>query len=195
MRCACSLIRSQRRRPGSRARGARRSRRPAPRDRSPRRCRSRRPARDGARPAGIRCRIVFSPSTTSVWPALLPPWKRTTMSASAARRSTTLPLPSSPHWAPMTTVAAMALRAGAASRRDDLRQRAQLGQHLGRDRLVDVEERHRHAADPLAAELEARDVDAALAEQRADAPDDARARRGCAASGCSPRAPPPGGSR
>ena len=30
----------------------------------------------------MRCSTVFSPPTTSVWPALLPPWKRTTMSAS-----------------------------------------------------------------------------------------------------------------
>src|SRR3954447_10888642 len=39
-----------------------------------------------------------------VWPALLPPWKRTTTSACSARRSMTLPLPSSPHWAPTITV-------------------------------------------------------------------------------------------
>ena len=39
-----------------------------------------------------------------VWPALLPPWKRTITSARSARRSVTLPLPSSPHWAPTMTV-------------------------------------------------------------------------------------------
>src|SRR6185503_16664764 len=44
---------------------------------------------------------TWSP-TTSVWPALWPPWKRTTMSARLASQSTILPLPSSPHWAPMT---------------------------------------------------------------------------------------------
>src|SRR3990170_1545800 len=44
---------------------------------------------------------VWSP-TTSVCPALWPPWKRTTMSARLASQSTILPLPSSPHCAPMT---------------------------------------------------------------------------------------------
>src|SRR5262249_27419319 len=41
-----------------------------------------------------------------VCPALLPPWYRATTSLRSARRSTTFPLPSSPHWAPTTTVAA-----------------------------------------------------------------------------------------
>src|SRR3954469_1563301 len=40
---------------------------------------------------------------TSVWPALCPPWKRTTTSACSDSQSTILPLPSSPHWAPTTT--------------------------------------------------------------------------------------------
>src|SRR5689334_5309640 len=44
---------------------------------------------------------------TSVWPALWPPWKRTTMSACSESQSTILPLPSSPHWAPTTTTLAM----------------------------------------------------------------------------------------
>src|ERR1700685_4177059 len=39
---------------------------------------------------------------TRVWPALWPPWKRTTTSARALSQSTSLPLPSSPHWAPIT---------------------------------------------------------------------------------------------
>src|SRR2546421_4422582 len=39
-----------------------------------------------------------------VWPALLPPWKRTTASARSASRSVTLPFPSSPHWAPTITI-------------------------------------------------------------------------------------------
>src|SRR3954465_465607 len=39
-----------------------------------------------------------------VWPALLPPWKRTITSAFSARRSVILPLPSSPHWAPTMTI-------------------------------------------------------------------------------------------
>src|ERR1700744_4728524 len=48
---------------------------------------------------------VVSP-ITSVWPALWPPWKRTTTSASTESQSTILPFPSSPHWAPTTTTLA-----------------------------------------------------------------------------------------
>ena len=44
--------------------------------------------------------------TTSVCPALCPPWKRTTTSARLASQSTILPLPSSPHWAPTTVTLA-----------------------------------------------------------------------------------------
>src|SRR6185295_5762065 len=54
-------------------------------------------------PEGTRCRTVFSPSMTSVCPALCPPWKRTTAATRSVSRSTILPLPSSPHWAPITT--------------------------------------------------------------------------------------------
>src|SRR5262249_17234940 len=54
-------------------------------------------------PAGMSDRMVLRPSMTSVWPALWPPWKRATAAARSVRRSTTLPLPSSPHWVPMTT--------------------------------------------------------------------------------------------
>src|SRR5215469_8113242 len=43
-------------------------------------------------------------SVTTVWPALLPPCDRTTMSARWARKSTSLPLPSSPHCPPTTTM-------------------------------------------------------------------------------------------
>ena len=39
-----------------------------------------------------------------MWPALLPPWKRTTASACSASRSVTFPFPSSPHWAPTITI-------------------------------------------------------------------------------------------
>src|SRR5690606_12157250 len=42
-------------------------------------------------------------SMTSVWPALWPPWKRTTTSARSESQSTILPLPSSPHCEPTTT--------------------------------------------------------------------------------------------
>src|SRR4051812_25202950 len=45
---------------------------------------------------------------TSVWPALWPPWKRTTTSACSESQSTILPLPSSPHCDPTTTTLAMA---------------------------------------------------------------------------------------
>src|SRR5579883_251962 len=44
---------------------------------------------------------------TSVWPALWPPWKRTTTSARSLSQSTILPLPSSPHWAPITATLAI----------------------------------------------------------------------------------------
>src|SRR5690606_2431287 len=54
-------------------------------------------------PDGIRWSTVFLPPITSVWPALCPPWKRTTPPMSCVSRSTILPLPSSPHWAPITT--------------------------------------------------------------------------------------------
>src|SRR4051794_31764125 len=53
-------------------------------------------------PDGIRWNLNSSPSRTIVWPALFPPWNRTTISARSASRSVTLPLPSSPHWAPTT---------------------------------------------------------------------------------------------
>src|SRR4029077_15335677 len=49
---------------------------------------------------------------TRGWPALWPPWKRTTPCARSVSQSTILPLPSSPHWVPMTTT----LRAFAAMR-------------------------------------------------------------------------------
>src|SRR3954447_20529083 len=91
-------------------------------------------------PAGTRFRIVFSPLTTRVWPALLPPWKRTTRSASAASRSTTLPFPSSPHCGPMTIVAGMALQVEQL-RRDDLRQRPEPREDVGRHAFVDVDQR------------------------------------------------------
>src|SRR6056297_1039759 len=44
---------------------------------------------------------------TSVWPALCPPWKRAITSARSLSQSTSLPFPSSPHWAPTTTTLAM----------------------------------------------------------------------------------------
>src|SRR6202140_2123265 len=54
-------------------------------------------------PEGMSDRMVLRPSMTSVWPALCPPWKRAPAAARSVSRSTTLPLPSSPHWVPMMT--------------------------------------------------------------------------------------------
>ena len=53
-------------------------------------------------PDGISDSTVLCPPMTSVWPALWPPWKRATAAARSVSRSTTLPLPSSPHCVPMT---------------------------------------------------------------------------------------------
>src|SRR3954462_6196860 len=58
-------------------------------------------------PEGTRWNLKVSPSRTIVWPALLPPWKRTISSACSASRSITLPFPSSPHWAPTITTPGM----------------------------------------------------------------------------------------
>src|SRR3712207_2121232 len=55
-------------------------------------------------PDGIRWNFHLTPSRTIVWPALLPPWKRMTRSARSASRSMIFPFPSSPHWAPTTTI-------------------------------------------------------------------------------------------
>src|SRR3954466_10040823 len=60
-------------------------------------------------PDGMRWNFHVSPAWMIVWPALWPPWKRTTTSARSARRSMTLPLPSSPHWAPTITVPGISL--------------------------------------------------------------------------------------
>src|ERR1700681_1754626 len=57
-------------------------------------------------PDGMSWNLNSPCSVTTVWPALLPPCERMTMSALAARKSMTFPLPSSPHWPPtrmMTT--------------------------------------------------------------------------------------------
>src|SRR3546814_2660605 len=70
-------------------------------------------------PGGVRCSTVFLPPITSVWPALWPPWKRTTAPMSCVSRSTILPLPSSPHCAPSTTtdcpISRLLLRLGEAA--------------------------------------------------------------------------------
>src|ERR1700722_5495580 len=59
-------------------------------------------------PDGIRCSFHVCPLRTIVWPALLPPWKRTTASPFSASRSVIFPFPSSPHWAPTTTIPGIA---------------------------------------------------------------------------------------
>src|SRR5262249_48300815 len=69
---------------------------------------------------------------TSVWPALWPPWKRTTTCARSESQSTTLPLPSSPHWEPITATLAIYTRitptkaggiAGSSAIREEMPQR------------------------------------------------------------------------
>src|SRR5580658_6409493 len=55
-------------------------------------------------PDGTRWNFHSWRPRTIVWPALLPPWKRTMASARSASRSVTLPLPSSPNWAPTITI-------------------------------------------------------------------------------------------
>src|SRR5437867_12733971 len=73
-------------------------------------------------PEGIVCRTYFSRPTTTVWPALLPPANRATTLTWGARRSTTFPLPSSPHCVPTTTMLGMAPTPKEAPRlRQDLR--------------------------------------------------------------------------
>src|SRR5699024_1521229 len=58
-------------------------------------------------PAGRSLSSYFSPPTTTVCPALLPPLGLTTYSTRPPRMSVALPLPSSPHWAPISTIAGM----------------------------------------------------------------------------------------
>src|SRR5262249_51904080 len=123
-------------------------------------------------PAGIRCSTVRSWPTRSVWPALLPPPKRTMMSASRARMSTILPLPSSPHCTPTTIVVLIVASEAEQLRRDDVGRLAQLLQHGLGQGMIDVEERDGAPAPLLTAELQAGDVDAARAEERADPADD-----------------------
>src|SRR4030042_1576898 len=53
-------------------------------------------------PDGVRRSLNVPWGLTTVWPALSPPEKRTTYLAFSDSISTILPLPSSPHWAPIT---------------------------------------------------------------------------------------------
>lgn len=57
------------------------------------------------RPDGIWCSFSVVSPITIVWPALLPPWNRTVQPNLGANWSMAFPFPSSPHWAPSTTVA------------------------------------------------------------------------------------------
>src|SRR5207249_4707075 len=76
--------------------------------------------------------------TTTVWPALLPPANRATTLTWGARRSTTFPLPSSPHCVPTTTMLGMAPTPKEAPR---LRQDLRHGQDaLGAVREIEREE-------------------------------------------------------
>src|SRR5207248_2157812 len=62
---------------------------------------------------GSRCSAYFWPSgVITVCPALLPPWYRTTYPTCPPSRSVTLPLPSSPHWAPISTIAGISITPG-----------------------------------------------------------------------------------
>src|SRR3972149_2638995 len=56
-------------------------------------------------PEGMRCILNSPRGLTTVCPALFPPENLTTAPAFSARRSTIFPLPSSPHWPPMITIA------------------------------------------------------------------------------------------
>src|SRR5438034_124165 len=86
----------------------------------------------------IGCRTYFSRPTTTVWPALLPPANRATTLTWGARRSTTFPLPSSPHCVPTTTMLGMAPTPKEAPR---LRQDLRHGQDaLGAVREIEREE-------------------------------------------------------
>src|SRR5512143_2921209 len=135
-------------------------------------------------PAGTRRRMNFSPLTTRVWAALLPPWKRTIRSASAASRSTILPLPSSPHCEPTTATVFIAnVRGRPAVRRTasgracaalgwrrggsklylrgggDRRNSLETFEQRGRHRAVDFEQAECGATSAIAAEFEPGDVD------------------------------------
>src|SRR5487761_1063878 len=73
-----------------------------------------------ATPDGSRLKRYSTLPMTSVWPALCPPWKRTTTSARSLSQSTIFPLPSSPHWAPITATFAMKWSPAPSGQRDDL---------------------------------------------------------------------------
>src|SRR5688500_13017588 len=124
-------------------------------------------------PEGIVCRTYFSRPTTTVWPALLPPWKRTTTFTWGVITSTTLPLPSSPHCAPITTMLGIPvtsqLTEGLHRIREHVRDR-----HLALTTLLEIEHHQlagvraptaddEHVAHPLCARILDRLLQAATA--------------------------------
>src|SRR5260370_30457494 len=118
---------------------------------------------------------------TRVWPALWPPWNRTTTSARADSQSTIFPLPSSPHWAPIT--ATLAMNHFQSKRKPTLE--CQSARLLHRGKGADFLENrighpfvHLHQSDGVgtwraAAEIEIGDVHACIAEQCAEPADEA----------------------
>src|SRR6478735_12152669 len=92
----------------------------------------------------MRWNFHVSPLRTIVWPALLPPWKRTTASACSASRSVILPLPSSPHWAPTMTIPGTVRSLGR------VLEGGPVVRPMDRDRLAHLlQARHRPLADML----------------------------------------------
>src|SRR5690349_3439263 len=99
-------------------------------------------------PDGIVCSTYFSRPTTTVCPALLPPEKRTTTLTCGVMTSTTLPLPSSPHCAPITT-----MFLGMRLPPHCLEPFARVRQHLGHRRralaaALEIEQQHLVASRP-----------------------------------------------
>src|SRR5215470_5870286 len=86
---------------------------------------------------------------TSVWPALCPPWKRTTMSACSDSQSTILPFPSSPHWEPTTTTLAMQRPSSASRAPGIVSKRQRLARHSGPHRIRDPLQARRGRRDGL----------------------------------------------
>src|SRR5512140_1181452 len=126
-------------------------------------------------PLGTRRRMVLTPPTTSVCPALAPPWKRTTTSAQEVKRSTIFPCPSSPHCAPMITTLDMD---GSLSQHHlvdlpHVGEPAQAIEHLRTGSAVDVHQRQRFPAPAIAGEGELRDVHLRLAQRAPDVADHA----------------------
>src|SRR5262245_51091841 len=113
-------------------------------------------------PDGIVCSTYFSRPTTTVCPALLPPEKRTTTFTCGVITSTTLPLPSSPHCAPITTMLGMIapssrfskILPGSIQHRGDRQRPLAAAGQVERQQLAGLRPwaaDHQHVADPLRA--------------------------------------------